>query len=81
MEDIGKLIRQTRKARKLSQAALASRLGMSRATISGIENNTVSDIGVRKLEALLNALGYTLTAKPLSRRPTLEELVRENPHG
>jgi len=30
---------------------------MSRATISGIENNTVFDIGIRKVEAILNGMG------------------------
>jgi HTH-type transcriptional regulator / antitoxin HipB len=81
MEELGKLIRQARKTRQLSQAELAARLGMSRATISGIENNTIKEVGARKLEALLNMLGYTLTARPSTRRPTLDDLLRENPHG
>lgn len=38
--------------------------GMSRSTISGIENNTVAEIGIR-VEAILNLLGQTLTSAPL----------------
>lgn len=64
MEKIGELIRCLRKAEKLSQQALAQQYGMSRATISGIENNTISEIGLRKVEAILNGFGYELAAIP-----------------
>src|SRR5688572_33403326 len=57
LEDIGATIAQARKASKRSQAALAGALGMSRATISGIENGTIPEVGVRKLIALCGALG------------------------
>ena len=81
MEQIGELIRSLRKAHKLSQQALAQQYGMSRATISGIENNTVSEIGLRKIEAILNGFGYELTAVPRqSRRPTLDTLQKVNFH-
>ena len=60
MEEIGKVIKQQRKAQGLSQSELASKVGMSRATISGIENNTIPEVGVRKLEAILQVLGHTL---------------------
>lgn len=81
MEKIGELIRSLRKAEKLSQQALAQQYGMSRATISGIENNTISEIGLRKVEAILNGFGYELAAIPLaSRRPTLDTLRKVNFH-
>ncbi|MCL9802044.1 helix-turn-helix transcriptional regulator [Pseudomonas sp. AKS31] len=81
MEQLGELIRALRKASKLSQQALAQQYGMSRATISGIENNTVSEIGLRKVEAILNGFGYELTAVPRqSRRPTLDALQKVNFH-
>ncbi|MNL60294.1 hypothetical protein D3C87_1840920 [compost metagenome] len=54
---------------------------MSRATISGIENNTLSEIGLRKVEAILNGFGYELTAVPRqSKRPTLDILKKVNFH-
>ena len=82
MKNLGDLIRSLRKERKLSQQALAEQYGMSRSTISGIENNTVSEIGLRKVEATLNGFGYELTAVPLqSKRPTLDSLKKVNFHG
>jgi transcriptional regulator with XRE-family HTH domain len=80
MEHLGELIKQRRKERKLSQAELASLVGMSRATISGIENNTCSEIGVRKLEKLMLAVGLRLTAEPIKRRPTVYEVRSMNVH-
>lgn len=81
MEQLGVLIRTLRKAQKLSQQALAQRYGMSRATISGIENNTISEIGLRKVEAILNGFGYELTAVPVrAQRPTLDALQKVNFH-
>jgi len=82
MENLGKLIRTLRKERKLSQQALAQQYGMSRATISGIENNTLSEIGLRKVEAILNGFGYELTAVPRQmKRPTLDTLKKVDFHG
>ena len=57
LQDIGQRIRDTRRDGKLTQAALASQLGMSRATISGIERGTVPDIGVRKLTGIFHCCG------------------------
>ncbi|MCF4995437.1 helix-turn-helix domain-containing protein [Pseudomonas syringae] len=81
MEQLGELIRALRKAHKLSQQALAEQYGMSRATISGIENNTVAEIGLRKVEAILNGFGYELLAVPRqSQRPTLDTLRKVSFH-
>lgn len=74
MGDLGLLIKNLRKAAGLSQSQLAQRHGMSRATISGIENNTIPEVGVRKVAAILEGLGYELTAVPKRRRRTLDEL-------
>lgn len=82
MENLGELIRSLRKAQKLSQQALAQQYGMSRSTISGIENNTIPEIGLRKVEAILGGFGYELTAVPRqSKRPTLDTLKKANFHG
>ena len=74
---IGTAIATARRVAKQSQAELARSLGMSRATISGIENGTVQEIGVRKLIALCASIGLELTVRPKGRRPTLQELRAE----
>lgn len=82
MENLGQIIRSLRKERKLTQQDLANQYGMSRSTISGIENNTIPEIGLRKVEAILNGFGYELTAAPRqSQRPTLDSLKKVNFHG
>jgi transcriptional regulator with XRE-family HTH domain len=74
---IGTAIAAARRVTKQSQAELARSLGMSRATISGIENGTVQEIGVRKLMALCASIGLELTVRPKGRRPTLQDLRAE----
>lgn len=77
LEEIGSSLREARKSRQLSQGELAKSLGMSRATISAIENGTVGEIGVRKVIALATALGLELSVHPRRTRPTLDELREE----
>lgn len=72
--EIGKHIRQERKKRKMSQATLASMLGMSRTTIGQIENGTIQDIGIRKLIRVLEILGLELRIRMAGTPPTLDEL-------
>ena len=78
MNEIGALVRHTRKQRKLSQAQLGQLLGMSRATISGIETGKVVEVGIRKMMALCASLGLELSVGPRRQYPTLQELRREN---
>ncbi|MDU8358688.1 helix-turn-helix transcriptional regulator [Pseudomonas syringae group sp. J309-1] len=80
MNELATLIRNLRKSAGLSQSQLADRHGMSRATISGIENNTIPEVGIRKVAAVLEGLGYELTATPKRRRKTLDELKAGNVH-
>ena len=76
--EIGERIRQERKQRKMSQSVLAKLLGMSRSTISQIENGTVQDIGVRKLIRILEALDLELRVRPAGSPPTLDELREDD---
>lgn len=76
--EIGKQIRQARKSRRISQSELGKALGMSRTTIGQIENNTVQEIGVRKLIRLLEFLGMELRVRPAGKPPTLDELLEED---
>jgi len=45
LADIAEQIRAARKVRKLTQAALAARAGISRAQIERLENDKLGDMG------------------------------------
>lgn len=75
--EIGQKIKRARKERKLSQAALAALLGMSRTTIGQIESGTVGEIGVRKLIRILETLGLEVRVRSAAQPPTLDELRAE----
>lgn len=77
LNEMGQLVCKARKSRKLSQASLGAQLGMSRATISGIENATVSEIGIRKVLTLCASLGLELLVQEKTKRPTLQQLMKE----
>ncbi|MBP9712776.1 MAG: helix-turn-helix domain-containing protein [Sterolibacterium sp.] len=78
MFEIGQLLRTSRKAQHgASQASVGAPLGMSRATISGIENGTIPEIGIRKVMALCDALGFELVIRQKHARPTLQQLQAE----
>jgi transcriptional regulator with XRE-family HTH domain len=77
LAEIGQKLREARKAQHLSQGELAGSLGMSRATISAIENGTVGEIGVRKLMALATMLDLELLIDTRRGRPTLQQLREE----
>jgi transcriptional regulator with XRE-family HTH domain len=77
LAEIGTKLRDARKARQLSQGALAQSLGMSRATISGLENGTIGELGIRKLMALATRLGLEVSVETRQTRPTLQQLREE----
>jgi transcriptional regulator with XRE-family HTH domain len=76
---VGGKIAGQRKKLKLSQAALAQKAGISRATLDALENGRSGEIGFTKLTRILTALGLELTLQPAgSQRPTLDELMEED---
>lgn len=80
MKGIGEVVKRARKERGWSQEHLGTPLGMSRATVSALENGTFNELGIRKVERLLNRLGYTLTVTKLEQRPTLNDLRKQSFH-
>jgi transcriptional regulator with XRE-family HTH domain len=75
--EIGRHIREERKRRKISQTQLAELLGMSRSTISQIENGIIQDIGIRKIIRILEVLELEIRVRPAGMPPTLDELREE----
>ena len=77
LAEIGLLLREARRHSRRTQGELAQALGMSRATLSALEGGRCEEIGVRKLTALLEAVGLDLFVGPRKKRPTLDELRAE----
>ncbi len=76
---IGDRIAERRKTLKLSQAELARKAGVSRATLDALENGRAGELGFSKVTKLLAALGLELTLQTASsQRPTLDELMQED---
>ena len=77
IQEIGELLYRRRKTLGLSQLQVASANGMSRITLSRLENGKLPEIGIRKVMAICATLGLELTVKDASQRPTLQELITE----
>jgi transcriptional regulator with XRE-family HTH domain len=76
---LGARLPEYRKKLKLSQTALASKAGISRATLDALENGRAGELGFTKLNKLLAALGLELKLQAAtSHRPTLDELLKED---
>jgi transcriptional regulator with XRE-family HTH domain len=79
LSSIGFQIAERRKTLKLSQTNLASKAGVSRATLDALENGRAGELGFSKLTKLLTALGLELKLQAGgSQRPTLDELMQED---
>ncbi len=81
-EKIGKLIREERKKRGLTQAELAERAGITRQTLSKVERGKVALVTVASFLKLLDSLGLELEVKYKKEREpkklwTPEELLEE----
>jgi transcriptional regulator with XRE-family HTH domain len=72
--EIGLAFKAARRQSRRTQEDLARTLQMSRATLSAIESGRRAEIGVRKLTALLEAVGLDVHVGPRCSRPTIEEL-------
>jgi transcriptional regulator with XRE-family HTH domain len=79
LTSIGQQIAERRKKLKFSQAELARKAGISRATLEALENGRAGELGFSKLTKLLAALGLELKLQAASsHRPTLDELLKED---
>jgi transcriptional regulator with XRE-family HTH domain len=72
--DIGRLIAEGRKRTKLSQSEFASKLGVSRKTISDIERGAAEHLSINTALAALWLAGFQLEANQ-RRPPTLSEVM------
>ena len=72
---ISQQVRTLRKQKGWSQKTLAELSGLDRTTIGALERNDYSDLGIRKVQRVLEVLGkyLTLSDKGL---PTLDQLQK-----
>ncbi len=78
LDEIGKKIKELRKAKGLTQAELANIANLSRVTVGKLERGGVSLISIKTLDLILDAVGYQID---FSRKinfglPTLDELIK-----
>ncbi len=79
LSSLGAQIAAKRKELRLTQAELAARASISRATLDALENGRSGELGFSKITRLLSALGLGLKVQESgSRRPTLDELIEED---
>jgi transcriptional regulator with XRE-family HTH domain len=79
LSSIGAQIAAKRKKLDLSQADLARKASISRATVDALENGRSGELGFSKITKLLSAIGLELKLlESGSRRPTLDELMEED---
>ena len=68
LQELGYEIRRARLASGLTQAQLASAAGLTRTTLNQLENGVFPDLGVRKVQAILEKLGLALSIQPAGKR-------------
>jgi transcriptional regulator with XRE-family HTH domain len=77
VEQIGYEIKRFRLARGLTQAQLAATAHVSRTTLNQLENGLVKDLGIRKVQAILEPLGLVLATQspPKQQQPDFLSLA------
>ena len=77
LQELGYEIRKARAARGLTQAQLAQAAGLSRTTLNQLENGLFPDLGVKKVQSILDQLGLDLAVEPAqrSRRPDFIQMA------
>lgn len=64
LSELGKTIKDLRKQRGLSQESLAEQSGISRATLSKLENGYIANISIVTINQILSVLGLQIDIKP-----------------
>jgi transcriptional regulator with XRE-family HTH domain len=77
LEELGFEIKVLRKSKQWSQNDLENYSGITKRTLSKIENGFIEEVGIKKVEMILDLLGYELSVREKGRPKTLEELQNE----
>jgi DNA-binding XRE family transcriptional regulator len=74
--DVGRLVTEGRRRAKLSQEEFASRVGISRKTLSDLERGVADHVSLKTAIKALLLAGFALEAAP-RRPPTLSEVMAQ----
>lgn len=77
LQDAGERCQQLRKAAGKTQFEVAAAAGLRQETLSRFERGRASDLSSTKLLRLLEVLGMQMAFVPATRRPNLNELLKE----
>ena len=77
LDELGKEIKVLRKEKNWSQDDLEKYSGITKRTVSKIENGFIDEVGIKKVETILDLLGVEFSLRPKGRPKTLEELQDE----
>lgn len=72
---VAEQVRTLRKKQGISQIQMAKHLNISRATLSAFEAGRAGDVGLKKVIAMLDYLGFEFRIREKSPFPTFEELL------
>lgn len=75
---VGSEIKKRRQEKKWSQETLEQYSGISKRTISKIENGFIEEVGIKKVLLILDLLEMEFALRPKGRPKTLEELQEEH---
>ena len=78
LDELGKEIKFLRKEKNWSQDDLEKYSGITKRTISKIENGFIDEVGIKKVEIILDLLNVEFSLRPKGRPKTLEELQNEH---
>ena len=81
--DLGKTLRRLRREKGLTQTEIAIKAGISRPTLSRMEQGKFANVSVRALFIILDALDYKieLSVKNSIDLPVLKQRQDKNPAG
>lgn len=77
LDELGKEIKFLRKEKNWSQDDLEKHSGITKRTISKIENGFIDEVGIKKVEIILDLLDVEFSLRPKGRPKTIEELQNE----
>jgi len=75
--ELGIEIKKLRQEKKWSQETMEHYSGITKRTISKIENGFMDEVGIKKVSTILDLLDMEFALRPKGRPKTLDELQEE----